>query len=85
MTENEQITDCIVTTEGATAPVVRQKSEIMDVGVFDLPDPAEVARRAEQSKKMLAAACSVLSYSDITLQGGKPFAGRRTDRNRASN
>ena len=45
----------------------------LNVGVFDLPDPVEVARRAEQSKKMLAAACSVLSYSDITLQGGKPY------------
>ena len=42
-------------------------------GVFDLPDPIEVARRAELSKKMLAAACGVLSYSDITLQGGRPY------------
>lgn len=72
---DEIITDYVVTTENtnSTAPVVRQKSDIMDVGVFDLPDPVEVARRAEQSKKMLAAACGVLSYSDITLQGGKPY------------
>lgn len=72
---DEVITDYVVATEStnSTAPVVRQKSDIMDVGVFDLPDPVEVARRAEQSKKMLAAACGVLSYSDITLQGGKPY------------
>lgn len=75
MLDNEQITDYIVATEGnsSNTPAVRQKGELMDVGVFDLPDPAEVARRAEQSKKMLAAACGVLSYSDITLQGGKPY------------
>lgn len=75
MNQDEMITDYVVATEGtnSTAPVVRQKSDIMDVGVFDLPDPVEVARRAEQSKKMLAAACGVLSYSDITLQGGKPY------------
>lgn len=54
-------------------PVSANKSEVINVGVFDLPDPAEVARRAEQSKKMLAAACGVLSYSDITLQGDKPY------------
>lgn len=43
------------------------------VGGFDLPDPELVAKRAEQTKKTLAAACSVLSYSDITIQGGKPY------------
>lgn len=75
MSDNEVITDYVVTTEGTniTAPAVKPKNDLLDVGVFDLPDPVEVARRAEQTKKMLAAACSVLSYSDITLQGGKPY------------
>ncbi len=58
--------------ETELAPV-KTETGLANVGVFDLPDPAEVARRAEQSKKMLAAACGVLSYSDITLQGGKPY------------
>ena len=54
MLDNEQITDYIVATEGnsSNTPAVRQKNELMDVGVFDLPDPAEVARRAEQSKNI---------------------------------
>lgn len=75
MSDNEVITDYVVRTEGTkiTAPAVKPKNDLLDVGVFDLPDPVEVARRAEQTKKMLAAACSVLSYSDITLQGGKPY------------
>lgn len=72
--QDEIITDYVVTQEEVSnLPVAKQKSDVLDVGVFDLPDPVEVARRAEQSKKMLAAACGVLSYSDITLQGGKPY------------
>lgn len=42
-------------------------------GVFDLPDPEEVARRAVQTKKMLAAACSVVSPQNITDFGGHPY------------
>lgn len=42
-------------------------------GVFDLPDPEEVARRAVQTKKMLAAACSVVSPQNITDFGGRPY------------
>lgn len=72
--QDEIITDYVVAQEEVSnLPVAKQKSDVLDVGVFDLPDPVEVARRAEQSKKMLAAACGVLSYSDITLQGGKPY------------
>lgn len=71
---DEIITDYVVTTEGAnTAPAVAQSNGVMNVGVFNLPDPAEVARRAKQTKEMMAASCGVLSYADITLQGDKPY------------
>ena len=75
MTENQEMTAEIVqTTDTINAPAVKSTAnEVIGAGVFDLPDPVEVARRAEQSKKMLAAACGVLSYSDITLQGDKPY------------
>jgi len=51
------------------------KNEILKInsGVFELPDPAEVARRAEQSKKMLVATYKVLSYSNITLFGDSVY------------
>ena len=74
MIENQEITAEIVQTDTNNAPAVKSTAnEVIGAGVFDLPDPVEVARRAEQSKKMLAAACGVLSYSDITLQGDKPY------------
>lgn len=74
MTENQEMTAEIVQTDTINAPAVKSTAnEVIGAGVFDLPDPVEVARRAEQSKKMLAAACGVLSYSDITLQGDKPY------------
>ena len=74
MTENQEMTAEIVQTDTINAPAVKNTAnEVIGAGVFDLPDPVEVARRAEQSKKMLAAACGVLSYSDITLQGDKPY------------
>ena len=74
MTENQEMTAEIVQTDTINAPAVKSTAnEVIGAGVFDLPDPVEVARRAEQSKKMLAAACGVLSYSDITSQGDKPY------------
>lgn len=70
-TEKTEIID--VETERASVPQVVNSGSPISTGVFDLPDPAEVARRAEQSRKMLAAACSVLSHKDITNQGGEPY------------
>ena len=50
------------------------KNEIaINLGIFDLPDPAEVARRAEQTKKMMAAVCSVVSPQNIIDFGGRPY------------
>lgn len=51
-----------------------QKNEIsINSGIFDLPDPVEVARRAAQTKKMMAAVCSVVSPQNITDFGGRPY------------
>lgn len=54
---------------------ILQQNEVLPIsaGVFDLPDPEEVARRAVQTKKMLAAACSVVSPQNITDFGGTPY------------
>lgn len=50
-----------------------EMKSLVAVQDFELPDPAEIARRAELTKKMMAAACKVLSYKDITNQGGNPY------------
>jgi len=51
MTENQEMTAEIVqTTDTINAPAVKSTAnEVIGAGVFDLPDPVEVARRAEQS------------------------------------
>lgn len=69
----DELKDEIIVVDNNAPTTYQQETNIINTGVFDLPDPVEVARRAEQSKKMLAAACSVLSYSDITMQGDKPY------------
>lgn len=67
----ENLTDATVIEQPEQS---QQKNEIsINAGVFDLPDPAEVARRAVQTKKMLAAACSVVSPQNITDFGGTPY------------
>lgn len=73
MTENEVKNELDVVNPHQGAVRVQASSELMNTGVFDLPDPAEVARRATQTKKMLAAACSVVSPQNITDFGGRPY------------
>ena len=40
---------------------------------FILPDPEAIAKRAEQTKKMMSAVCKVLSPKSIVDFGGEPF------------
>ena len=42
-------------------------------GDFILPDPEAIAKRAEQTKKMMSAVCKVLSPKSIVNFGGEPF------------
>lgn len=63
-----------VTVIEQNAVQTEQKNEItINSGIFDLPDPVEVARRAAQTKKMMAAVCSVVSPQNITDFGGRPY------------
>ncbi len=63
-----------VTVVDTNAIQTEPKNEIaINLGIFDLPDPAEVARRAEQTKKMMAAVCSVVSPQNIIDFGGRPY------------
>ena len=63
-----------VTVIEQNAVSTEQKNEItINSGIFDLPDPIEVARRAAQTKKMMAAVCSVVSPQNITDFGGRPY------------
>jgi len=66
---NELTAEVVETQLQANEPATLQVNR----GVFDLPDPEEVARRAVQTKKMLAAACSVVSPQNITDFGGRPY------------
>jgi len=44
-----------------------------EMSFFDLPDPELIAKRAENTKKVMAAVCKCLSYKDITNHGGNPY------------
>ena len=69
----ENTTDLAILETTDKKQLQQADASIISAGVFDLPDPAEVSRRAAQTKKMLAAACSVVSPQNIIDFGGKPY------------
>lgn len=69
----ENTADLMIVEDNNKKQLQQDDASIISAGVFDLPDPAEVARRAMQTKKMLAAACSVVSPQNITDFGGRPY------------
>lgn len=74
MTENfTDVTTVETETDRFEAPVLKNNTGVVSTGGFNLPDPAEVARRAELTKQTLVAAYKVLSYSNITLFGDNVY------------
>ena len=55
------------------ATFVNQDTNIIPSCDFILPDPEAIAKRAEQTKKMMSAVCKVLSPKSIVDFGGEPF------------
>lgn len=54
--------------------VISQENNLsISSGDFILPDPEAIAKRAEQTKKMMSAVCKVLSPKSIVDFGGEPF------------